>query len=657
MKQLQLEKFLDYNYVANLQTSPNEKHLSFSIAKANYDANTYNHKLYLSDGKKHEEILNLNEEAFYVWEDDNNILYFNHKNEGDKKLQELKYTMVYRYNLKDKKSSLAYQFKIPISNITILNDNELLINSSLNVDDQKLLKGDKVRQDYINSLEKMTYYHIVEEVPFQRNGGSFIDKKRSQAFIYNIKEDTYTALVDNDINFGFSELDKTKENLYFTSQKAESTPTLFNDVSKYNIKTKEVTKLYDKKEISVSKLIPLKNNLFVMGDDKSKYEINQNPDFYRLENNNLEKVLTFGFSANNSIGSDARYGSNVDQQIINNKFYFLGTSNDRSVLYQFDGATLNKSLGVRGSLETFVTYKDSFYGIGLFDNKLLELYKLNLKDNTVNQISDFNTDNLKDTYIANPIHHQFENDGHTLDGWVLLPQNYNKEIKYPAILDIHGGPKTIYADVYYHEMQVWANLGYIVFFTNPRGSDSFDDDFADIRGQYGTIDYDDLMTFTDLVIEEYSIDVDRLGVTGGSYGGFMTNWIVSHTDRFKAAATQRSISNWISFYGTSDIGAYFGPDQTAGHPLIDHDKVWEQSPLKHANNIKTPLLFIHSEKDYRCPIEQAMQLFTVVKMNGVDTKLVWFKDENHDLSRSGKPQARQLRLEEITHWMNKYLKV
>lgn len=136
----------------------------------------------------------------------------------------------------------------------------------------------------------------------------------------------------------------------------------------------------------------------------------------------------------------------------------------------------------------------------------------------------------------------------------------------------------------------------------------------------------------------------------------MTNWIVSHTDRFKAAATQRSISNWISFYGTSDIGPYFGPDQTGGHPLLDHDKVWAQSPLKYANNIKTPLLLIHSDKDYRCPIEQAMQLYTVVKMNGVDSKLVWFKDENHDLSRSGRPKSRLKRLEEITNWMEKYLK-
>ncbi len=130
----------------------------------------------------------------------------------------------------------------------------------------------------------------------------------------------------------------------------------------------------------------------------------------------------------------------------------------------------------------------------------------------------------------------------------------------------------------------------------------------------------------------------------------MTNWIVGHTDRFKAAATQRSISNWLSFHGTSDIGFYFSKDQTAGHPNTNTDTLWEQSPMKYALNVKTPLLFIHSDEDYRCPIEQAMQFYTIIKEKGVDTKFIWFKGETHELSRSGKPQARIKRLKEITDW-------
>ena len=163
------------------------------------------------------------------------------------------------------------------------------------------------------------------------------------------------------------------------------------------------------------------------------------------------------------------------------------------------------------------------------------------------------------------------------------------------------------------------------------------------------------MAFTDLIVKKHpSIDQTRMYVTGGSYGGFMTNWIVGQTDRFKAAATQRSISNWLAFHGTSDIGFYFSQDQTAGHPNTDTSKLWDQSPIKYALNVKTPLLFIHSDLDYRCPIEQAMEFYTILKQNGLETKLVWFKGETHELSRSGKPQARIKRLTEITQWFNQH---
>ncbi|MBP3664993.1 MAG: S9 family peptidase [Tyzzerella sp.] len=285
------------------------------------------------------------------------------------------------------------------------------------------------------------------------------------------------------------------------------------------------------------------------------------------------------------------------------------------------------------------------------DGKLQELYRNH------EQLTHFNEEILKNKYIADYQEVQFNNDGVSLTGWVLLPKDYNPSKKYPAILDIHGGPKTAFGKVFYHEMQVWANMGYFVFFTNPRGSDGRDNEFMDIFGQYGTIDYDDLMKFTDIVLEKYpAIDQKRVGVTGGSYGGFMTNWIIGHTNRFACAATQRSISNWISFYGTSDIGMFFAEDQIHGNIFNNPEKLWEHSPLKYADNIVTPTLFIHSDEDYRCPLEQGLQLYTAIVDKGVDTRFVLFHGENHELSRSGKPKHRVRRLEEITNWMEKYLK-
>ena len=147
-----------------------------------------------------------------------------------------------------------------------------------------------------------------------------------------------------------------------------------------------------------------------------------------------------------------------------------------------------------------------------------------------------------------------------------------------------------------------------------------------------------------------------MGVTGGSYGGFMTNWIIGHTRRFKAAASQRSIANWISFFNTTDIGYYFGEDQNAATPWSDLKKVWDQSPLQFADQAVTPTLFIHSDQDYRCWMAEGLQMFYALKYHGVPARLCLFKGENHELSRSGKPLHRIRRLKEITQWMDRYLK-
>ena len=263
---------------------------------------------------------------------------------------------------------------------------------------------------------------------------------------------------------------------------------------------------------------------------------------------------------------------------------------------------------------------------------------------------------LSDKYVAKPEEIVLKKKM-PVYGWVLKPINYDPKKKYPAILDIHGGPRCAYGPIYMHEMQVWASEGYFVFFCNPRGSDGRGNAFGDLRGKYGKIDYEDLMDFTDLVLKEYpNIDKERLGVTGGSYGGYMTNWIIGHTDRFKAAASQRSISNWITEVTVSDYGIDFPIEMEFKDVRHCEKELWDISPLKYVNNVKTPILFIHSREDYRCTLPEALQFYTPIRINGIDTKLVIFKGENHELSRNGKPLHRLRRMNEITDWLNKYLK-
>lgn len=286
-----------------------------------------------------------------------------------------------------------------------------------------------------------------------------------------------------------------------------------------------------------------------------------------------------------------------------------------------------------------------------------DLYTLNLETGELNQITDVNKGFAEDHIIndAEPIQLK-SRDGWDLHGWMMKPVGFKEGEKYPLVLEIHGGPHAMYANSYFHEFQTLTSNGYAVLFINPRGSHGYGQQFVDaVRGDYGGKDYEDIMDAVDYALEKYDfIDETRLGVTGGSYGGFMTNWIVGHTNRFKAAVTQRSISNWISFYGVSDIGYYFSEWQIKAD-LNDIETLWKHSPLAYANNIETPLLILHGEKDFRCPIEQAEQLYIALKAQKKPTKFVRFPESNHELSRSGKPTLRISRLNYINNWFKEYL--
>ncbi|MFC4353580.1 S9 family peptidase [Chryseomicrobium palamuruense] len=260
----------------------------------------------------------------------------------------------------------------------------------------------------------------------------------------------------------------------------------------------------------------------------------------------------------------------------------------------------------------------------------------------------------KNIYTPEPIIFEGPN-GWEVHGWIIRPEEA-KNKKVPLVTNIHGGPHAFYANTFFHEMQLLANKGYGVLYINPRGSHSYSQEFVDaVRGDYGGNDYLDIMAAVDYALETYDwIDKERLGVTGGSYGGFMTNWIVGHTDRFKAAVTQRSISNWISFYGVSDIGFYFTEWQIQGD-MNDVEKLWDHSPLKYASQVNTPLLILHGENDLRCPIEQAQQLYITLKRMGKETEFVRFPQADHNLSRTGLPNLRIERLHQITGWFEQYL--
>ena len=247
-------------------------------------------------------------------------------------------------------------------------------------------------------------------------------------------------------------------------------------------------------------------------------------------------------------------------------------------------------------------------------------------------------------------------DNFDIDGFLVKPIGFQEGKKYPLILCVHGGPAGMYGVDWYHEFQVYAAKGYAVLFMNPRGSTGYGQKFERaIVNEWGGKDYVDVMNGVDEALKKYPwIDADRLGVTGGSYGGFMTNWIVGHTDRFKAAVTLRSVVNFISDDGTRD-GAYGHAPDFGGDIFEKFDLYWERSPLKYARNVKTPTLILHSDNDFRVPIEQGEQWFRALNHFGVTTEIVMFPRENHNLTRAGEPKHLVESLNWQLYWFDRFL--
>ena len=247
-------------------------------------------------------------------------------------------------------------------------------------------------------------------------------------------------------------------------------------------------------------------------------------------------------------------------------------------------------------------------------------------------------------------------DGNDLQGWILKPPGFDPNKKYPSILEIHGGPLTQYGNFFMHEFYYLAAGGYVVSFTNPRGGLGYGEEHAGaIWGDWGSRDYADILAWADVMARQPYIDTTRMGVTGGSYGGYMTVWIIGHTERFKAAVTQRCVSNFVSMWGSSDFNWVFQKELSDKPPFEDLQFYWDHSPIAYIGNAKTPTMVIHNEMDLRCPIEQGEQVFVALKRLGVETEFVRFPEEFHGLSRSGRTDRRIARLNHIKGWFDRHL--
>jgi len=639
---VELTDLLRYRFLSAPEFSPEGNAICFFVHQADYDNNGYLSNLWLYDlvSDSLRQLTTSGREKNFAWMPDGRSVLFTSGRNDAKKTE----TALYVIDVSGGEASHLRTVPRVLSSLSPLPDGSML---ALGVDEPAF--------DNPYDADMMLF----DQVPFCSNGKGFTGRKRKRLYLYapdGTEKQLTPDLLDAE-NYTLSEDGKT----------ALAWGPLFKDVRGQYSALLEI-------EISdgtVREVLPgtgfsckwagwLNGGVLVTGSDYAAFGINENVKFH-LVGDGKTLCITPGLDRGlrNSVGSDCRYGStdlNLAFSAEGGRAWFVSTDNFRSHLHTVDST---------GKIEQFTSelfsvddWRINGGRAAVVGMKGLQLQELYLADGRgERQLTHFNDWVAEECLLSVPEHVTVDNGtGEPLDGWYMKPVNFGEGKRYPAILNIHGGPKFAYGDVFFHEMQYWTSKGYAVFFCNPRGSDGKGNGFDDIRGKYGTVDYDDLMTFTDWIAKNVPfVDKDRLAVTGGSYGGYMTNWIIGHTDRFKAAASQRSISNWISKMGISDIGYYFVPDQQGADIWSDPDKLWLHSPLKYADRAKTPTLFIHSEEDHRCELTQGLQMFTALKLHGVETEICVFRGENHELSRSGRPRPRLTRLRKMTEWFDRFL--
>ena len=652
MKKIDAETFLAFRYPSNARISPDGDLVAMLLKQPVLDENRYLSDIWIAERKSGavRRLTARRNVAAYCWMPCGDILFTLAGDKPEKGVATKYYKISPFGGEAEEFACLPIRGGMPV----FLEDGRWLVNAQTDLltDDEDPAPGNETKP-------RDDSYRVFEEVPFWSNGNGDVSKRRQTLFVCDPKEGCVKRLTPRD--FDVYSFDCKGDAVVMTGASFDCTrphePGLYTACLR-DLTMKEIVAPlgYD---ISSPVFVDEQTALFQMKKAHvNRYAVGDlcSLDVFSGEITSLHPCdYSMGYGgATTDVSQDSGRGAVA----CGGKLWFIETEDDGSYVRCCgrDGV-FSERLTKDGST-TSIDVKDGYAVIiAQRGDKLPEVYEL-LPGCEEKQITCFNEEVFKELEVSTPKFMKYTgSDGFEIHGWIMAPIGYEPGKKYPAILNIHGGPRGVFGSVFHHEMQLWAARGYFVLFCNPRGSDGRGEKFANLYGKYGDWDYVNIMEFTDKCLEICpDIDPERLGVTGGSYGGYMTNWIIGHTDRFKAACAQRSISNWITYEGTGDISYWFNPGEHGGNFETDAHLLWDISPMKFADKAKTPTLFIHSDEDYRCYMGEGIAMYTVLKMNGVDARMVLFRGENHGLSRNGRPRSRVRRMEEIVYWMDKYLK-
>lgn len=650
MKNVVYNDLYAFNFLSDVVMAPDGAHAVFVKTNAGEEKNGYVSELWLMDmaDGSYRRLTNGGDERAPFWLDARTVAF----STGRGKNPEKKSAIWFKIAIDGGEAEKFLEIEDKVSSIKVIGEGKYAVVSSQNCEG-------KPEEQTNRAMEGRDLY-VFDEIPFWFNGQGVKNKLRSTVMLYDEATKELTAVSPKYMNAGGMQLSPDKKRIAYTGTEFTDVMPRESGLYLYNIESGETVTVAAQGSASVG-------SPYFMGDGKLFYTATtfefsgRNPRYfvYDIASGETKQLPFCDAVPGGGVGTDCNYGGGNGMKYVGGKLYFPQLSWGNAHLVRMDGeGGIETVCSTPGTFSCFDICGDTVLMAAMRGVSLIEIWSLSLATGEEKQLTDFNGEYMRSHSVVEPEYFTFVNSaGVELEGYVLKPVGYEPGKKYPGILEMHGGPKGVYGGIFHHEMQCFANQGYFVFYTNPRGSDGRGEEFANITENLGYIDFDDFMEFTDETLRRYpDIDVTRVGICGGSYGGFMCNWMIGHTDRFAAAASQRSISNYLTKSLCTDIGYSHNMAQLGTDPWHGFDTVWEHSPLKCAPKAKTPTLFIQADEDYRCWMSDAISMFTALRMNGVDSRIALFHGENHELSRSGKPHNRISRLEEIGGWFEKHLK-
>ena len=499
--------------------------------------------------------------------------------------------------------------------------------------------------------------------PFFIEGAGVVGHKITALFEADYSGKTIRVITDLDMDLNLLDFDFENNRIAFTAYEVTQQKPIASKVYTYDVATEQL-QMFTQAEFRIDTLKSMdKNTVLFGGIDLKKFNRNDNQQIHKVDLNTGQVIRHGEFidfsNERPGVVTDSIFFKGAGDQRVGNTYYHLRVIEDRQTLCSIDlfGRISFIETGMK-TISNFWVMEDQIILLGLKDLDLSDLYCF--KDGELTKITNHNVW-TKDYELTNPKPLSLEVEGNSIKGWVYPPVglNHTKDEKHPAILMIHGGPKMVYSDVFVFDVQLLCAMGYYVMYANPMGSDGRGDAFAQIRGSFDTLPYKQLMAFVDKVVTDYpEIDENRLGVTGGSYGGYMTNHIITQTSRFKAAVSERGVSSLLTTLTSSDIGYKYASEYCAcgESPYSNLEAFVKASPIMKVQHAKTPTLFNHGKDDFRCHYTESLNMYSALCQLGVPSRLCLYEGENHGLVTAGKPKSKRKRYEELSSWFDKYLK-